>query len=88
MKTVEKRMVVKRKASLRPPATLSTEQDSILISKDDVNGFVSISDTYKPWRYECGAYNIGGKAGINGTSATSQSKVCSWYIQYYTVDEE
>jgi len=27
-------------------------------------------------RYECGDYNIGGKAGINGTSATSQSKFC------------
>jgi hypothetical protein len=35
------------------------------------------------YRYECGGYNIGGKAGINGTSATSQSKVLITMLNKY-----
>jgi len=45
---------------------------SIFIEADTINQEGKLETE----RYECGAYNIGGKAGINGTSATSQSKFC------------
>lgn len=45
---------------------------SIFIEADTINKDGKLETE----RYECGAYNIGGKAGINGTSSTSQSKFC------------